>query len=418
MRPERWKQIDDLLEAAFEQPPEKRSAFLGMACAGDEALRHEVEGLLRADARVSRFIESPAAGLAAETVKDQPVLLEGRQIGRYRILSLTGRGGMGTVYLAEDTMLRRRVALKLLRPDLFRSEDRLRRFEQEARAASALNHPNILVIHEIVSQGDLHSIVTEFVDGETLRDRMSRSRISTGEALDLGVQVASALAEAHQAGIVHRDIKPENIMLRADGLVKVLDFGLAKLTERRGLDVDAEAQTLARLDTEPGTILGTASYMSPEQARGRAVDGRSDIFSLGVVLYEIIAGRLPFEGETMSDMIASILKDEPVPLTRHSPDVPLDAESIVSKALCKDRDERHQTAKGWLDELKQLRQRLEFEAEVQRSMARSEFSLQAGSSVTSDDRLKPELQTPSIAVLPFVNISADPENEILLRRAG
>ena len=398
MRPERWKQIDQLLEATFERPPEGRSAFLDVACAGDEALRREVESLLSADSRASRFIESPAACLAADIVKNQSALLEGQQIGRYRILSLTGKGGMGTVYLAEDTTLRRRVALKLLRPDFVQGGERLRRFEQEARAACALNHPNILVIHEIGSEGDVHFIVTEFVEGETLRERMLRSVMSVQEVLEVAVQVASALAEAHQAGIVHRDVKPENVMLRADGLVKVLDFGLAKLTERRSSTVAAEAPTLDKLSTEPGTILGTVNYMSPEQARGQQVDARSDIFSLGVMIYEMIAGRLPFEGETMSDVIASILKDEPVSLTAHSREIPREAESIVSRAICKDRNERYQTVNELLEQLKQFKQRLE-------------FSLQAGTSLSSEDSLKPELQTPSIAVLPFVNISADPENE-------
>lgn len=288
MKPDRWKQIDDLLEAALERLPVERAAFLDSACAGDESLRREVVSLLNADARAGNLSESPAAQFAANMLNEGKNLAQGQEVSHYRVVSLLGKGGMGSVYLAEDQKLGRKVALKLL-PDYFtRDQQRVRRFEREARATSALNHPNILVVHEIGSEGDLHFFVTEFVEGETLRDHISRSRMSIGEALDIAVQVASALATAHQAGIVHRDIKPENIMLRADGLVKVLDFGLAKLGEQHSSAVDAEAPTLARVDTEPGTILGTVNYMSPEQARGRAVDARTDIFSLGVVLYEML----------------------------------------------------------------------------------------------------------------------------------
>ena len=298
-------------------------------------------------------------------------------ISHYHILSLLGAGGMGKVYLAEDTKLRRKVALKLLAADLTKNEDRLRRFEQEAQAASALNHPNILTIHEIGSEGDAHFIATEFIDGETLRQRLVHSRMAIREVLDVAVQVAGALAAAHSAGIIHRDIKPENIMVRPDGLVKVLDFGLAKLTETQAPSTDSGARTIARADTDPGTVMGTAAYMSPEQARGQKVDARTDIFSLGVVIYEMIAGRAPFEGETASHVIVSILEKEPAPLKRFSPDTPSELERIVTKALAKDRDERYQTVKDLLIDLKTLKQRRDLDVEIERSISPDTLSRSA-----------------------------------------
>jgi eukaryotic-like serine/threonine-protein kinase len=290
-------------------------------------------------------------------------------ISHYRILKKLGAGGMGEVYLAEDTKLRRKVAIKTLSADLTKNEDRLHRFEQEAQAASGLNHPNILTIHEIGSQDGRHFIATEFIEGETLRQRLARSHLTIHEVLDISVQVASALVAAHSAGIIHRDIKPENLMLRPDGYVKVLDFGLAKLTERQASTTDTEAPTVARVDTNPGTVMGTLSYMSPEQARGKAVDPRSDVFSLGVVVYEMIAGRAPFEGETPSDVISFILQVEPPPLTRVAPDVPSELERIVTKALAKDKEERYQTVKDMLIDLKRLKHLHEVDAEIERSIS-------------------------------------------------
>jgi Tol biopolymer transport system component len=265
---------------------------------------------------------------------------------------------MGEVYLAEDSRLERKVALKVLPAAFTQHPDRVRRFEREAKAASALNHPNILTIHEIGEVDGAHYIVSEFVEGETLRALIERGRLGIGEAMAIVEQVAGALSVAHQAGIIHRDIKPENVMLRPDGLVKVLDFGLAKLTERPAVmaDVDSQAETIARLSTEPGVVMGTASYMSPEQARGLKVDQRSDIFSLGVALYEMITGRRPFEGATPSETIAAILRDEPPPLTVHLPDAPRELARIVGKALRKDREDRYQTVKDLLLDLKSLRQ--------------------------------------------------------------
>jgi TolB-like protein/Tfp pilus assembly protein PilF len=289
----------------------------------------------------------------------------GRTLGHYQIVSLLGAGGMGEVYLADDIRLRRRVAVKLLPAEFTAQRERMRRFEQEARAVSTLNHPNILTIHEVGCVDLTHYIVTEFIDGQTLRQRMTSGRPTLREALDIAMQVASALAAAHEAGIVHRDLKPENIMLRRDGYVKVLDFGLAKLTEPSA--IDTRAPTSARGGTEAGMVTGTARYMSPEQARGQIVDGRSDIFSLGVVLYELVAGRAPFEGASANDVIAAILTKKPPPLSRYSPDVPAELERILSKSLENDKDERYQVVKDLLLDLKRLKQRLEFEAEHERA---------------------------------------------------
>jgi serine/threonine-protein kinase len=278
---------------------------------------------------------------------------------------------MGEVYLAEDSRLGRKVALKLLSAEFTKDEDRVRRFQQEARAASALNHPNIITIFEIGQVDSSHFIATEFIDGETLRQRISVGQLSVRDGLEISIQIATALSAAHYAGIIHRDIKPENIMLRPDGFIKVLDFGLAKLTEKaaelESAYSDPEAATRALLNTDPGIVMGTVSYMSPEQARGYRADARTDIFSLGVVLYEIVAGRKPFEGSTISDVIALILGKEPPLLARYSPEVPAELERIVTKALAKDREERYQTAKDMLIDLRRLKQRLDVRAELERS---------------------------------------------------
>lgn len=284
-------------------------------------------------------------------------LAPGTRLGRYEIRAQIGSGGMGEIYQAADIALERTIALKTL-PEEFASDPiRMRRFIQEARAASALNHPNILTIFEINQEGPTPYIATEFIDGITLRRRLGGGRIGLMEAVEIAIQIASALEAAHQAGIVHRDIKPENVMLRKDGYVKVLDFGLARPTEL--LDVSTEAATM--VNTEFGVIVGTASYMSPEQARGQRVDARSDIFSLGMVIYEMLAGRPPFIGETNSDVLASILKEEPPPLGALAADVPAALETIVNGALAKDKDQRYQTVGELHRDLKRLKQKLDFE---------------------------------------------------------
>src|SRR3954452_18494422 len=322
MKPDRWKQVNDLFQSAVERAPGERAAFLDKSCYGDEGMRREVESLLTSHERAENFIELPAFEVAPELVtNDKAGALIGKLIGYYRIESLIGVGGMGEVYLAHDERLGRKDALKLRPNSLTIDDAQLSRFKNEARSASALNHPNILTVYEIGAEADRQFIAMEFIEGVTLRARITRGRIEPHAALEIAAQVASALAAAHAAGVVHRDIKPENIMLRPDGYVKVLDFGIAKLTEQRLVpDLDAVG-TAAALQTRLGLVLGTVVYMSPEQARGQKVDARSDIWSLGVVLYEMIAGMPPFNGETPSDCIVSILTKEPPRLSDMSPDV-------------------------------------------------------------------------------------------------
>ncbi len=295
-------------------------------------------------------------------------LSTGTRLGHYEILAPLGAGGMGEVFLARDSKLERQVAIKLLGDEFNQHADRLQRFIQEARAASALNHPNIITIHEIGEIEGAHYIATEYIEGETLRHHIQHSRMKLREVLDILVQVASALSTAHQAGIIHRDLKPENLMLRPDGLVKVLDFGLAKLNEKAAPVADSAAPTISRKATDPGTVMGTVQYMSPEQARGKTVDARSDIFSLGIVLYELIAGRPPFTGETSTDVLAAILDKEPLPLLRFVDGVPPELQRMISKMLRKERDERYQTMKDVLLDLKELRDELALEAKLERSI--------------------------------------------------
>ena len=301
--------------------------------------------------------------------------MEAEKISHYRILQKLGAGGMGEVYLAEDMKLGRKVALKILGDEYTTNRDRLNRFEQEACAASALNHPNILTIHEVGNDGGRHFIATEYIDGKTLRRKMASATLEVNEILDIALQVASALEEAHAAGIVHRDIKPDNIMLRRNGYVKVLDFGLAKLTEDSDKrPSDGEASTRVLVQTDAGVVMGTSHYMSPEQARGKQVDARSDIWSLGVVMYEMVAGRIPFEGETSTDVIVAITQKEAPPLARFAPNVPAELDWIITKALRKDRDERYQTTKELLTDLRRLKQKIEFEAELERSVSPDSIS--------------------------------------------
>jgi predicted Ser/Thr protein kinase len=362
MTPERWEQVDRLFHAAIEAGPDGREAFLADACEGDEILRREVESLLSSHAWDDSFFETPAADVAAELLGVSILSFNpGQEIGNYRIVRHLGSGGMGEVYLADDTRLNRKVAIKLLPPHFTINPQRARRFEREARTASALNHPNIVTIYEIGQSNDAHFIVTEFIDGKTLRQLINEKPFTLNETLNVAIQVASALIGAHAAGIVHRDIKPENIMIREDGYVKILDFGLAKLTESQIAESDLETPTLAQ--SNPGLVMGTVQYMSPEQARGKKVDARTDVWSLGIVLYELLAGRVPFTGETPSHVMVSLMEDK-LPSLKGYANVPTDLERIVRIALRKNRKERYQTAHQLMRDLKDLKRELQVEARL------------------------------------------------------
>jgi len=399
MTPERWQQVKEIFNSAINYRPEERDSFISQACSGDEALRSEVESLIASHEKTGSFIDEPAFHVAASLLTDEKSELKpGETVGSYEVLSFLNRGGMGEVYLAEDKRLGRKVALKLLPSSLTKDDDRLRRFEQEARSASALNHPNIITIYEIREAGSSHVIATEFVEGETLRTRVNRSPLTISAALDIAIQVADALSAAHKAGIIHRDIKPENIMLRPDGYVKVLDFGLAKLSEQASPAVAAEAPTI-QVRTGSGIVIGTAGYMSPEQARGLGVDSRSDIFSLGAVIYELVARRKPFEGETPSDTLAAILKTEPTSLSRVLPGVPPELTRIVTKCLKKDREERYQVVKDlWLD-LKALKQDLEFQQKVNGETATAVSAVAGAESTTILAEARPTVERSGISTI-------------------
>jgi serine/threonine-protein kinase len=373
---ERLRRIEELFHRALERAPNEQAAFLAQVCNGDEELRREVESLLAASEQGWSGMEKAVAGLAAEwSERQKPQAVGARTLGPYQLLSLLGKGGMGEVHLAYDTRLGRKVALKLLPAEFTDHKDRLRRFEQEARTASALNHPNIITIYEIGRIDSTHFIATEFVEGQTLRRLMRSHSMELRDALEMAAQVAGALAAAHAVGITHRDIKPENLMVRPDGLVKVLDFGLAKLTESRTVLAAHDALTAASTQTEPGVVMGTAQYMSPEQARGQDVDGRADIFSLGVVLYEMITGQPPFDGTTTIDVLAAMLNREPAPLAQYNDAVPDELQRIVSKALSKDRQERYQSAGELMTELKELLRELELESRLAQADGRQERAM-------------------------------------------
>ena len=348
---ERWQQAKEILYAALEMSEAERTSFLDEKCGSDIDLRREIESLIAAHNGAAERFESPAVEMIASVVSnEEPEGMVGRSLGNYEVLEKLGEGAMGEVYLARDARLGRKVALKILPGFFTQDPDRLRRFQQEARAASALNHPNILTIHEVGHIDSVYYIATEFIDGESLRHQMNRAPVKLREAIEIATQVASALAAAHDAGIIHRDIKPENIMLRKDGIVKVVDFGLAKWTPSQA--GESEAATI--VNTDEGIVMGTAHYMSPEQARGIKVDSRTDIWSLGCVLYEMLAVRSPFEAPTVGDVIVSILEREPPPLARYVGAVPGELQRMITKALAKDREKRYQSVKDLLVDLKNL----------------------------------------------------------------
>jgi len=459
MADEKWQRVREIFDAALLQKPDERRRFINEACGNNKTLLAEVDSLLSSLGSAESFMERPAIANVVDVIKaEQNKLATGQCFGHYEIIKQIGAGGMGEVYLAEDTRLERKTAIKILPGSVADDEERMQRFVREAKSASGLNHPNIITIYEIGETDNTHFIAAEYIEGDTLRERLKGAPINLKSSLEIAIQVASALDAAHRTGIVHRDIKPENVMVRSDGLVKILDFGIAKLTEKL-TETDLDAPTI-KAQTRPGMIIGTAAYMSPEQARGQTVDARSDIFSFGVMLYELLAGKRPFEGENAMDVIGSILNKEPVPLSRQTPEVPHEIERIINKALRKDREERYQTAKDLLIDLKDVRQNLEFQSKLERTAApdREEAKTQVFNTTTSDidshqassaidgqtlQTEKPKAnpkwllfglvglivlaagffayryfapaskQIQSIAVMPFVNETADPQFEYL-----
>jgi len=465
---DRWHRIEELFYATLDLPPEARSGFLEQACGRDPELKKEVEALLSASEKpadylpdavrqVAQWVRKESKGEATPTGTARPrrrdPIAGGTQLAHYKILSMIGAGGMGEVYLAEDLQLKRKVALKMLAPELVGDEGGLQRFEQEAYAASALNHPNILTIYEFGQSDGLNFIASEYVEGVTLRQKLEAGVIELNTIIDICIQIASALAAAHASGIVHRDIKPENVIYRDDGIVKVLDFGIAKLNPLHiSTAIRATVSSKGALTTEPGIVRGTARYMSPEQARGFIVDGRTDIFSLGSVMYELLTRQVAFPGDTASDVIAEILKSEPAPPAELSPDVPPEIERIVGKALRKDRDSRYQSVADMLVDLKDYKKEAEFQAKLQgpawvQSGRSSDWKLRAktpakpgGAAASSSSRMlwpalagvlvlalavggyvylrkshaAPTPNAPrSLAVLPFRNLNGDPKTDFL-----
>ncbi len=366
-----WGKVRKIFDAALERGPDERDVFVVEACGDDLELLAEVRSLLSSHSEANSFMETPAVERVADiidTVPTKPVV--GRTFAHYQIIRQIGEGGMGEVYLARDQKLDRNVAVKILNANFSKNESNLHRFLREAKTASALNHPNILIVHDVGTSGDDHYIVSEFIEGETLRQRLHGQRLSYADVLDIAVQTANALAAAHEANLVHRDIKPENIMIRPDGFAKVLDFGLAKLVEQKNKTfLGSENSTIEHSPTAKGMILGTVNYMSPEQARGKDVDARTDIFSLGVVIYELLTGRTPFVGETTSDTISAILNNEPEPLSAFRPDVPAELQRVVSKTLRKDRNERYHHIKDLVVDLKDIKRGLDFTKKAERASA-------------------------------------------------
>jgi serine/threonine protein kinase/tetratricopeptide (TPR) repeat protein len=424
MTPARLQTIEEIFHAALDQEPDRVGAFLDAACEGDELLRRKVEALLASHQRAGAFIETPVAGIATRiTENGQADLLVGHTIGHYKISKRIGTGGMGEVYLATDMTAGRKAALKLL-PERFTGDaERLKRFQQEAHAVVGLNHPNILTVYEIGEDHSTHYIASELIEGETLRQRLMRGRMEVGEAVDVAIQVASALAAAHQAGIVHRDIKPENIMLRPDGYIKVLDFGIAKLAEQEVPATVPTDEALLLVETNLGSILGTVRYMSPEQACGAPVDKGTDIWSLGAVLYEMVTGHAPFTGETPGEAMSSILEMEPPPLTNYAAHAPAELQQIISKTLRKEREQRCQSAHELLKALQNLRRKMEFKAELKRSTAAPKlaaFIVLAAIVVAAFLAFRisrhravplPPFPEKSIAVLPFLDLSEAKDQE-------
>jgi serine/threonine protein kinase/Tfp pilus assembly protein PilF len=430
MTPARFQTIERIFYSALDCGPGQLEAFLEKACHGDESLRSQIESLLASREQEGDFIQEPVAKLATRIFESEEIdSLAGQTFGHYQLVERIGAGGMGEVYLARDITTGRKAALKLLPSRFTGDPERLRRFEQEAQAVMALNHPNIVTVYEVGQDRSTHYIASEFITGETLHQRLARSRIPVEEALDLTIQVGGALAAAHEAGIVHRDIKPENIMVRPDGYVKVLDFGIAKLTEQPGplVITDENLGSDMVLHTRLGSIVGTVRYMSPEQARGEPVREQSDIWSLGTVLYEMLNGRSPFAGESATEVIQAILSSEPLPFACDNTEIPAELQEIVTRTLRKQPNERYSSAGELMDALKVVRHRMEMTADSQRlttkptalSWLRSRTALAVATAVVVatlaaayfwDGKRAAAAPEKSIAVLPFENLSDGREN--------
>lgn len=451
MESEKLKQIEEIYHSALEISLTERAAFLQKVCGTDEVLLREVESLLTFENCSEKFLNVPPKSLVAEIFlgEDSTAKLIGAEIGHYKVLQMLGKGGMGEVYLAEDIKLDRKAALKILPPEFAADEVRMSRFIREAKAASALNHPNILTIYEIGEAENIQFIAAEFIKGKTLNEYVKSHHLDVRSALEIAVQIASALDEAHSAGIIHRDLKPDNVMIRDNGLVKLLDFGIAKLSvlpkiaEPPKRLKEKTNSSLYSAKTNLGTIIGTADYMSPEQAKGKEIDSRTDIFSFGVVLYQMMSGELPFKGETASEIISAILNSDPKPLKA---EVPIEISLIIEKCLKKNKDERYQTIKEVLFDLEEIRKDITFGEKSQRtSPITNEFTTDRQThrlSATNEiirgkfnpnklfigslalllisifiyfgyQFFNPNKQIKSIAVMPFINESANKNVEYL-----
>ncbi|MDQ3375216.1 MAG: protein kinase, partial [Acidobacteriota bacterium] len=395
MANENWQKVREIFDVALQKEPQARQSYVLEACGEDKILLAEVESLFSTFDKLDGFMDKPAVEVFADVVEAETKTLEkGKRFGHYEIIEQIGRGGMGEVYLAQDKKLDRKVAIKILHEKFAQHESNLQRFISEAIAASGLNHPNILTIYEFGEFDGTHFIVSEFINGKTLREILKVESLKLSEALDISIQIASALAAAHEAHLIHRDIKPENIMVRPDGFVKVLDFGLAKLVEQKNKSIlGLEESTVRQNQTAKGVILGTVNYMSPEQAKGERVDERTDIFSLGVLIYEMMAGRTPFVGDSLSETFANLINAEPQPLSRFASNVPDEMQRIISKMLRKNKDERYQTMKDFLIDLKDLKENLSFEEKLERTAAPQVKNATAILQATTGDANKETAET-------------------------
>jgi serine/threonine protein kinase/predicted Zn-dependent protease len=382
-----WQKVREIFDSALRHKPDERLRFVNEVCGDDKTVHAEVESLLSSHDGAESFMETPAVAKVADVIEAETKKLEtGRCFGHYEIIEQIGEGGMGEVYLARDKKLDRNVAIKILDEKLSQDGSNLQRLISEAKAASALNHPNILTIYEFGEAENARFIVSEYIEGKTLREIIREARLSLPEILDISIQVTGALAAAHKAHLVHRDIKPENVMIRPDGYVKVLDFGLAKLVEQKNKSVLGSDESTVRQNlTAKGVILGTVNYMSPEQAKGERVDERTDTFSLGAIVYEMMTGRTPFAGDSISETFANLINAEAQPLSRFSTNVPDELQRIVSKMLRKNRDERYQTMKDVLTDLRDLRENLKLDEKLEKSRSAENANATAVLRATTGD---------------------------------